>query len=92
MDGRIVADVEGDVGRQRDLRQADCARIHDVGGASDLEYRHHGVRVVEGLGTKTQVDVDKGRLVSDEPAGLEGKGAASDGPFGPVLRYGKTAA
>jgi len=76
LDGGVVADVDGDVGRQWHLRQAKRARVRAVRRADDLEDGHHGERHVERHGADAQVDVDEGGLVAGEPTGLEGHGAA----------------
>jgi hypothetical protein len=56
----VVTDVERYVGRHWHLGHADCARIHLVRRAGDLEYRQQRVRVVERLGANAHVDVYEG--------------------------------
>lgn len=81
LDGRVVAHVHGDVGRQRHLKQADRAGVHVVAGAVDGEHGHHVVRHVERLGAQTQVDVHERSLVSGEPSRLPANCAAGHRPL-----------
>lgn len=67
-------------------------RVRLVGWPDDLEHGLHDVRVVWRDGAQPDVDVDEGRLVPAEPAGLEGDGAACRGPFRAVGGYGEAAA
>jgi len=85
LDGGIVTDVHGGVGREGDLRQAEGAGVGSVAGTVDLEDGHHGEGHVGGtavraVGAEAEVDVEEGGAVALEPAGLEGEGAAEEGP------------
>ncbi len=102
LDRRVVARLDGGVGWERDLGQADGAWVGVLGGADDLEGRDHGVAhvgrpmevVVEirPFVAEAQVDEDEGRGVALEPARLESDGAAGRGPEGAVGCCGHAAA
>jgi hypothetical protein len=92
LDRRVVADLEGEVRRQRDLRQAEGAVVLRVGGPDDAEDGDRGVAVVERLVAVAHVEVELRVGVAGEPAGLDGDGAALDGPFGAVGGGGQAAA
>lgn len=92
LDGGVVARLDGDVGRHGQLGNADGARVGVAAGAEDLEGRVEGLghvvgTVVRAVCPETDVDVNVGRGVALEPAGLEGDGAASRGPVGAVLGH-----
>ena len=90
---RIVADLRLIVCRRRHLRKADARpRVGIVGGADDAGDGQHGVRHVARVGADAEVDVEQGLVVAGEPAGLEGDGAAADGPGGAVGGGGHSAA
>ena len=85
LNGSVIPGLDGRVCGQGDLREADGARVGVLAGAQDLEGRHHGKTHVPGpivgaIGTKAHVDVEEGRGVALEPAGLEGDRAACCGP------------
>lgn len=85
LDGGVIARLDGRVGGERDLGQADGARVGVLAGAQDLEGRHHGEAHVPGavvwpVGAEAHVDVEEGRGVALEPAWLEGECAARRGP------------
>lgn len=84
-DGRIIR-------RQRHLRQTNRARVGLLGGPGDLEDGDHGQGEVLRHGAFAQVDVHVGGGVALEPAGLQGDGAAGDGPERAVGREGHAAA
>lgn len=97
LDRRVVAGVHDGIGGERDLRQADGARVGALGGAEQAKGRHHGERHVLGpvvgpVGAEAQVYVDGGLVVALEPAGLEGEGAAERRPEGSVARGAHAAA
>lgn len=97
LDGGQVAGLDGDVGRQGHLREADGARVGVRAGAEDLEGRYHGEAHVLGpavgpVGAKAHVDVNERRRVALEPARLEGDGAALCRPVRPILRHRHAAA
>lgn len=85
LNGSIITRLNGRVGRERDLRQADGSRVGVLAGPQDLEGRNHGEAHVPGpvvgaVGAEAHVDVEEGRGVALEPARLEGEGAARRGP------------
>lgn len=84
LDRSMIAWAHADVGRQRDLWQADRARIRVIGRAVDLEGRDHGVAHIRGHRSQTQVDVDERCRMTLEPARLESDRTAADGPFSSV--------
>lgn len=86
LDRRVVANVDGDVGRERNLREADCSWVRIVRWTDDLERGNHRVAHVRRDSSQSQVDVDQCRLVSLEPAWLERDRSATNGPFGSIRR------
>ena len=92
LNGCLVAGLNGGVGREGHLRQTDGAWVGVPGGADDLEGRHHVEGHVERDLAEAHVDVEEGGGVALEPAGLDGDGAAADGPFGSIGGGGHTAA
>lgn len=74
------------------MGQAECARVWVLCGPCDLEGGHHVEGHVERHLAEAHIDVEEGGGVTLEPAGLDGEGAASDGPFGAVVGHGHTAA
>ena len=80
LNGGIPADHGGIIRGQRHLRQTEGAGVRLAGGAGDLEDGLHGQRHVGWEGAVAQVDVEEGGGVALEPAGLDGDGAARDGP------------
>jgi hypothetical protein len=89
LDRRIVARLDGRVGRQRHLRQTHRTRIGVLAGADDLEGRHHriahvGRTTVWSVGAEAQVDIQERSRVALEPSRLEGDGAARCRPVCPV--------
>lgn len=86
LNGDIVADIESLVHRQRDLRQAESARIRVPRWSGDLKGWDHGVGGVEDLGwvefvpKDSHIDVEEGGGMALEPAGLYGDCTAFDGP------------
>jgi hypothetical protein len=85
LDGSLISGLDGRVGRERDLREADGARVRVLAGPQDLEGRNHGKThvprpAVGPVGAEAHVDVKEGRGVALEPARLEGDGAACCGP------------
>lgn len=77
--------------RNVQLRDADRARVGVVRRAVDVKLGQ-GEGVILRLLSNAQVDVDEGCLVALEPPGLEGDGAARDGPVGAVGGWGDAAA
>ncbi|KAL2289250.1 hypothetical protein FJTKL_02267 [Diaporthe vaccinii] len=71
LDGGVVAGLDGGVGGEGHLGQADG---RDHGEA------HVPGAVVGAVGAEAHVDVEEGRGVALEPARLEGEGAARRGP------------
>lgn len=89
LDGGVIARLDGHVGGQGHLREADRARVGVLGGPQDLEGRDHGEAHVPGpavgpVGAEAHVDIQESRGVALEPARLEGDGAACRGPVGAV--------
>lgn len=84
LDRRLITDIDGDIWRQGDLRQAERARVGAVCRPVDTERWKHRMAHVRWLLTETQVEVEERRFVSRKPAGLNGDGAPLDGPFGSV--------
>jgi hypothetical protein len=85
LNSSIIADVVGYVGWQWYLWKAECTRVHVVYWSCELENWDHGVRVVQWLGSESNVDVNEGCLMSIEPAWLEGDCSSGDGPFRSIL-------
>ena len=83
---RKIANLVSNLRRQRDLGHAEGAGVGVVGRAGDLEGRDDRVAHVLGDLAETHVDVDQSRQMAWEPAGLDGNGAAGDGPLGAVAR------
>lgn len=81
LDGSVVAYVDADVGREWDLGKAKGPWVWGDGWTGDLEGRNHGQTHVERCCAQAQVEVDEGRLVAGEPAGLEGDRTALEGPL-----------
>ena len=91
LDSGKITRFDVGTGRERDLRQADRARVRVLGGAKQLEGRDHGVghvhrSSVRSVGAEAQVDVEECRLMALEPAGLECDSAARSWPVRPVVR------
>lgn len=80
LDGRIVAHLGGEVGREGHLRQTETPVVLHVAGTEDLEDWLHGEGVVRRDAPGTQVDVEESGGMAGEPAGLDPDGAAGDGP------------
>lgn len=90
---RVDAGLDANVGRVRNLHlvQANSAREGIVAGADDGKGRHDLMRhlersAVRAVGAHAQVDLQHGRCVADEPAGLEGYRASGRGPVCAVCR------
>lgn len=97
LDGGVITRLNGHVLWQRQLREADGARVRVIAGTEDLKWvydrKGHVDRTPIGtLGAETHIDVDEGRGMTPEPTGLEGKGATCGWPVGTVLCEGRTAA
>ena len=92
LDRRMITHLDTRVGWEGHLWEAPSARVGFVGGADELDAVHHDIRHVGRDGAEAHVDVDEGRGVAGEPAGLEGEGAAGYGPFGAVGRGGHATA
>lgn len=89
---RIITHIHRMPRRQRHLRETDCPRIRQVTGPLEGKRLDHGVAHVGRDGAEAHVHVDEAGGVAWEPAGLEGDGAAADGPVGAVGRGGHAAA
>lgn len=89
---RMIPSLNRPVRWQRHLRQTDGTRVRHVGRATDLKSLDHGVTHVGRDRAQAHVHVDEGRIVAGEPGGLEGDGAAANGPFGSVGGCGHSAA
>ena len=92
LNGRQVARLDADVGRQRHLRQTDSSRVGVVRGTGDLEGGNDRVAHVLGDFAEANVDIEQGRRVAWEPARLDSDGTATDGPVGAILRSGHSTA
>lgn len=92
LNSSIITNIHTDIGRQRNLRQTECTRVHLICGARQLEDGDDGVRVVEWFVAETHVYVDEGGLVTGEPAWLESYGSTVYGPFCAVLGRADAAA
>jgi hypothetical protein len=82
----IVADTRRVVRRQWHLRKTKGAVVLHVRGPYD------GVAVVERLVAVAHVEVELGKGMAGEPAGLDRDGTAFEGPFGAVAGHGHAAA
>lgn len=92
LDRRMVADIDSDVGREGNLREAKRSRVRVVRWTDDLERRKHRVAHVRWDGSQSQVDVEEGRFVALEPAWLDRYRSAANGPFGSIRRGGHASA
>ena len=97
LNGSVIAHVDSLVGGEGNLRETEGAGVRVFGGADDLEDGHHGEghvwrTVVGAAGAEAHVHVEEGGGMALEPAGLEGDGAAADGPEGAVCCCGHSAA
>lgn len=100
LDGGLVAGLDVCADGQRNLSETDGAGVGIVGRAEDLEGMDHGVahvgraavNVGAGIGAKAKIDLKERGEVAAEPAGLEGDGAAANGPVGAVLGDSRAAA
>lgn len=88
----IVPHTRRIIRRQRHLRQTKSAIILHIRGSYDGEDGQHRVAVVQWLVAVAHVEVELGEGVAGEPAGLDGDGAAFDGPFCAVGGGGYAAA
>ena len=92
LDRRVVADLDRRINGEGDLRETECSWIRVLGRADELDAVEHRIRHVGWDGAEPEIDVDVGGGVALEPAGLEGDGAAFDGPFRAVGRGREAAA
>lgn len=97
LDGCVVAGLDGQILRERDLRKTDGSREGVVGRAEDLEARddvvgHVGRTAVGALGAEANVDVGECSLMASEPTWLEGNGSSDCGPVCSVLSDSHTTA
>lgn len=92
LDRREITNFGTDVGRQRDLGQTEGTGVGVVGRTRNLEWWHDGVAHVEGNLAESHIDIDQGRQVALEPAGLDSDSATGDGPLGAVASARHTTA
>jgi hypothetical protein len=89
LDSRVVAGLNTQGPGHNDVFHANSARVRPVGRTEELPRLHERSGVVQGttigaVGVDADVDVEKGRSMTREPAGLEGDCAACRGPVGPI--------
>ena len=77
----FVASFDGDVDRDRYLRQTHASWIRVAGRTDELEWRNHGKGHIGRNFSKAKIDVDESSCVTLKPAWLEGYSASFDGPF-----------
>lgn len=71
LNSRIIARFQTGVDRQRDVSQAEAARVRIPAGPRHLEDGEHDVGHVVGLAAVAHVDVEEGGRVACVPAGHE---------------------
>lgn len=79
LDGGVVAGLDGGVGWERHLWEAEASWVGVLGGADDLEDGHHGEGHVGGaagraVGAESEVYVEEGGGVALEPTWWMGEG------------------
>lgn len=92
LDRCVVAHIHRQVGGHPHLRQAEGSGVGLCRGTDDLEGWHHNVGHVWWDCAEAEVHVEEGFAMAGEPAGLQGHGAASCGPFCAVRGGGHAAA
>lgn len=86
LDRRIIARLNCRIYRQRHLWQTERSRVRIPARPHDLECRNHRVGHVDGDGAVAEIDIEEGSGVALKPAGLDGDGAAANGPERAILR------
>lgn len=82
---RIISYINRRICGQWHLRQTEGSRVRIFARADDLHDGGHGERhvlgtIVGAIGAESEIKVEEGGGVTLKPAGLNGDGAAVDGP------------
>ena len=85
LNGRIVSHHRGVIDRQRHLTKTKASIVQFVCWPRDLENGYHRQCIIYGDVAMAQVDIEKGRSMTGEPAGLNADGTALHGPLGAIL-------